>query len=185
MFKNIFAGFVFFSVLNCGTGSTLGSCSNQVSPDSPKKSLIFEYKNTRTAFDHSSFRAAKLKLYRVSVVNPAYGGIRKTYLGYLLTDILGLVDVTVKSGQRVTFRCRDGSEPTLDLASALRESVGFIAVGETDSSGLLLPFSKVKVGDGKFLDPSPYYLVWTGGRNYPLGWPFQLHTARIVDEGEK
>lgn len=182
MFNKFFGILLFFLICGFGFGSDRSFGGQELNLDGLSATLSFEYRSHRISLDASDFRAAGLQLRRLSVRNPAYGGRVKVYFGYLLVDIFKLAGVPLRTGQSVTFVCRDGYEPTLDLASALQNSVGLLAIGESNTNGHLVPFSKVTLAGGGALDPAPYYLVWSDGQHYPLGWPFQLHTIRVKDQ---
>lgn len=107
---------------------------------------------------------------------------RKRFLACPLATVvrLGFGDPAALAGRDVLFRAADGYEKPSE-GRRLGEAGGFVAIADAElSSGDALRFEPI---DRRRVDPAPFYVVWTGGRQrqedgYP--WPYQLVEIAIV-----
>jgi len=110
----------------------------------------------------------------VAVEDPVYG-MRRTYQGVRLAELLALLPPGGDPVDEVVFHTRDGYAPTLDLAAA-RAGEGLVAFRDTTRR---VGFAPVRQGKA-LVDPGPFYLVWTGPGATERPWPYQLVRIELV-----
>jgi mono/diheme cytochrome c family protein len=113
----------------------------------------------------------------ITVEDPYYER-RARYLACPLGAVLRLgfgADPTALAGADVLFRARDGYVRPASAARVAEEG-GFVAFADADRGAGFAPLGR------KGIDPGPFYVVWTGGRDahaYP--WPYQLEAIEVTD----
>lgn len=122
----------------------------------------------------------QLPVKRVELYDPVYGQ-QKSYLGFLLTDVLKLAGYqNGMPGDELKLVASDGYAPSMPLSLLAGEPVlAFAEAGKAD-----FEFEAVTQGKAK-LSPAPFYLVWTQGaaaKHQP--WPYQLVKIELVSFAE-
>jgi len=121
--------------------------------------------------------------------NPAYKGERKVYHAFDMNDILSkLLNVDLKKIDQgdllvaKTIDDYDSKTPLINFTSkghaylAFRELPETIADGNKTEDGQWSYIMK----DGKQINPGPFYIVWDNTKTYPLGWPYQVKSIKIL-----
>lgn len=137
----------------------------------PKVSQTFSLKDLKE----------KLAIFTITIDDPVYKK-KKSFDGFLLTDVLKLLGPMPQDADELIFRSRDGYSPSLPLtkAQAQRAIIAFREHGAGPA------WEKVQQGKA-WVSPAPYYLVWEAGaalgNTYP--WPYQLVKIEVVSFKEK
>src|ERR1019366_222030 len=101
---------------------------------------------------------AKLETHLVEIDDPIYHS-RKTYDGFLLTDIFKMADFTPdQAADEIIFTAMDGYSPNVSF-EAVQKHVAYLVFQE---HGKREAFEPVQQGKTQ-LSPGPYYLVWQEG----------------------
>jgi len=113
---------------------------------------------------------------RVAIDDPYYGR-RKAFLACPLAQViaLGFGEAPSAEGPRhFFFRAKDGYSKPADEAT-LAEPGGFLAYADAEREEGFEPIDRRQV------DPGPFYVVWTGGRDtHRHPWPYQLVTIEVA-----
>ncbi len=121
---------------------------------------------------------SELKVATVEIDDPVYQS-RKSFDGFLLNDVLKLVerDVNLGGDEVVVFVAADEYEVNTPTSN-LRDHTAYLVFQE---HATLQVFGKVSNGK-EMVSPAPFYVVWSEGRalEHAVPWPFQLAKIKVV-----
>ena len=147
---------------------------------------------------HKVFSSKKLRSGTLRIGNEEVSSVHKnifntwrqyerTYVGYPLFELLDAVYGKEKwrKAKQIVFVANDGYRQVASIEELIDESDdhwGYLAYKEVEKKGFTKVFRK-----GKWVDPAPYYLVWSGFKpgeqakhNDIFKWPYQLKTINIM-----
>jgi mono/diheme cytochrome c family protein len=127
-------------------------------------------------FKLSDFKK-KLKVHTIELDDPVFKK-RKSFDGFLLTDIFKLVGFTDQTqGDEIVLTALDGYAPSVSF-DLFRTQEGYVVFQET---GTKLKFGLVAQGKA-MVSPGPFYIVWKGPEEQTskLPWAYQLAVIELV-----
>lgn len=101
---------------------------------------------------------------------------RKVFDAFRLRDVLTLANVHQNSRSVLLFKTLDGY--TTHLASASVTNEAYLTYQDHESTGT---FELIKKG-GYYVDPGPYYLVWTVEASHDLPRPYQIIEIEVLPD---
>ena len=94
----------------------------------------------------------------------------KSFDGFSLQQVLGLVGATGDKGDELVFQALDGYSPTISLEEASKHEA-MIAFQEHGGKS---QWQKIQQGKA-WVSPAPFYVVWKEGKALPESFPWSYH----------
>lgn len=136
----------------------------------------------------------KLKPIQVTIKdNPAYSNKKKVYAAFrmkeVLTSIFGINLTKNNNGLVLQIITKDNYLSQVPINDFITKGNAYLAYKEACSSkdkqnsndGAWSPVN-VK---GKLVNPGPFYLVWDTIKTYPVGWPFQIISIKLINKNDQ
>jgi mono/diheme cytochrome c family protein len=119
----------------------------------------------------------RVKVHELSVLSPAYGNRKKTYIGFYFEDLLAYAQTKLSDYGEVQFHCRDGYVSHWSPSQVPVEL--FVAIGEKGN-----PDRWEALTEGKTTySPDPFYVITRDVKDAKrFSWAHQLVKVRFVSK---